>query len=112
MTSPSTRPWDITLLGATGFVGRLIAAYLARVAPATVRLRLAGRDRDKLERLSRELRRDVGVVVADVADAAALARVASETGLTSATASPSRARASSTAPTTSTSPASPPTSTT
>lgn len=80
MTNPSTaRPWDITLFGATGFVGRLIAHYLARRAPTSVRLRLAGRDRDKLERLGRELRREVGIAVADVDDAEALARVAGET---------------------------------
>lgn len=77
--APSTRPWDITLFGATGFVGRLIATYLAQRAPASVRLRLAGRDRDKLERLARELRREVGVAVADVDDPAGLARLAGET---------------------------------
>ncbi|MFH9419595.1 saccharopine dehydrogenase family protein [Streptomyces sp. NPDC017529] len=49
------RPHDLVLFGATGFVGRLTAAYLARHAPAGCRWALAGRDRAKLERLREEL---------------------------------------------------------
>lgn len=80
MTPPtSDRPWDVTLFGATGFVGRLIAAYLAQRAPASLRLRLAGRDSEKLARIAHELRRDVGVAVADVADPGALADLAGST---------------------------------
>jgi short subunit dehydrogenase-like uncharacterized protein len=40
---------DLVVLGATGFVGRLLAAYLAKHAPAGVRIALAGRSRDRLE---------------------------------------------------------------
>jgi short subunit dehydrogenase-like uncharacterized protein len=73
------KKWDLTVFGATGFVGRLIAAYLAQHAPAEVRLAIAGRTRAKLETLAAELRRDVGIVVADVDDPSSLARMAAET---------------------------------
>lgn len=68
----------MTLFGATGFVGRLIAAYLVRQAPAGVRLAFAGRDRERLERLRQEFRREIELVVADVADPASLARMAAQ----------------------------------
>lgn len=47
----SARDLDIVLLGATGFVGRLIAAHLIVTAPADVRLGFAGRSRSKLDAL-------------------------------------------------------------
>ena len=37
------REFDLVLVGATGFVGRLTAAHLAEHAPSTVRIALAGR---------------------------------------------------------------------
>lgn len=43
----SEREFDIVLYGATGFVGKLTAAYLAR-AGAGARIALAGRSQDKL----------------------------------------------------------------
>ena len=43
------REHDLVVLGATGFVGRLLAAYLAKHAPAGTRVALAGRSRDRLE---------------------------------------------------------------
>ncbi|MDC0718129.1 saccharopine dehydrogenase family protein [Nannocystis bainbridge] len=78
MTPPaaSARDWDITVFGATGFVGRLCAAYLAAHAPPEVRLAVAGRSRDKLAAVAAELGREVGIVVADTDDPAALARMA------------------------------------
>lgn len=49
------RPLDLVLYGATGFTGRLTAAYLARHAPAGVKVALAGRDAAKLDALRAEL---------------------------------------------------------
>lgn len=46
-TSP--RDHDLVIFGATGFVGELIAAYLATHAPAGLRVGLAGRSRTRLE---------------------------------------------------------------
>ena len=37
------RELDVVLFGATGFVGRLCAEYLARAAPSEARVGLAGR---------------------------------------------------------------------
>ena len=42
------RDIDIVVFGATGFVGRLVALYLAEHAPDGVRVALAGRTRSKL----------------------------------------------------------------
>jgi saccharopine dehydrogenase (NAD+, L-glutamate forming) len=43
------RPFEVALLGATGFTGGLVAEYLARHAPADLRWTLAGRNLGKLE---------------------------------------------------------------
>ena len=56
MTDMSTdREHDLVVLGATGFVGRLVAAYLARQAPAGLRVTLAGRSRGRLEGVRADL---------------------------------------------------------
>ncbi|MFM9497364.1 saccharopine dehydrogenase family protein [Streptomyces galilaeus] len=49
--SPRThsRPFDVALLGATGFTGTLTAEYLAAHLPPGARLALAGRNQAKLE---------------------------------------------------------------
>ncbi len=47
--------FDIVVLGATGFVGRLVAAHLAAHAPEGAEIALAGRDPGKLERVRRDL---------------------------------------------------------
>ncbi|MEV6794511.1 saccharopine dehydrogenase NADP-binding domain-containing protein [Streptomyces sp. NPDC051320] len=49
------RQYDIVLFGATGYVGRLVAEYLARNAPPGCRWALAGRDTAKLEALRERL---------------------------------------------------------
>ena len=45
------RSLDVVLFGATGFVGRLTAEYLARGAAGEARVGLAGRSRERLEAL-------------------------------------------------------------
>ncbi|MGL5862852.1 MAG: saccharopine dehydrogenase NADP-binding domain-containing protein, partial [Phycicoccus sp.] len=45
------REYDVVLVGATGFVGRLTARHLAEHAPAGVRVALAGRSRARLDAL-------------------------------------------------------------
>jgi short subunit dehydrogenase-like uncharacterized protein len=49
------REHDIILFGATGFVGRLCAAYLAEHAPHGMRIALAGRDHTRLEEVRNTL---------------------------------------------------------
>ncbi len=48
-TSDQQRDHDIVIFGATGFVGRLTAKYLADHGPGGVRVALAGRSRSRLE---------------------------------------------------------------
>lgn len=73
------RQFDLVLFGGTGFVGTLTAEYLAGAAPAGLRIALAGRSRDKLERLRATLperARGWGIVVADATEPRALAEAA------------------------------------
>jgi len=42
------RELDVVVFGATGFVGRLVAGYLAGHAPGGVRIGLAGRSGQRL----------------------------------------------------------------
>jgi len=78
-----SRTHDIAVFGATGFTGRLAAAYLlGRMRGREARLALAGRSRAKLEALRRALAveqpgaEDAGLVRADVGDADSLATLA------------------------------------
>ncbi|MDQ1662677.1 MAG: hypothetical protein QOJ68_2657, partial [Blastococcus sp.] len=76
------RTHDLVLFGATGFVGRLLAAYLAEHAPADLRIALAGRSRAKCEEVRAELpaaARDWPVLEADSGDPASLAALAAAT---------------------------------
>ncbi|MGB3828655.1 MAG: saccharopine dehydrogenase NADP-binding domain-containing protein [Ornithinimicrobium sp.] len=52
---PSDREFDLVLVGATGFVGRLTAAHLARSAPSQMRIALAARNLDTLTSVQRDL---------------------------------------------------------
>lgn len=47
--------FDIVLWGATGYTGQLVAEYLARNVDSSVRWAIAGRNREKLEKLRVEL---------------------------------------------------------
>ena len=55
MNDPADRELDVVVFGATGFVGRLVAGYLAGHAPDGVRIGLAGRSE---ERRARHVERD------------------------------------------------------
>ena len=92
MTSPAgTRTYDIVVYGATGFVGRLLAADLAQHAPEGTRIALAGRSLAKLEAVRAELpaaARDWPLVVADAADEHAVAELAASTTVVATTVGP------------------------
>ncbi|GAA1419052.1 saccharopine dehydrogenase family protein [Agrococcus citreus] len=65
------RDLDLTLFGATGFVGRLVAEHLAAAAPEGLRVALAGRSRERLEAVREGLgptAADWPLVIADSAD--------------------------------------------
>jgi short subunit dehydrogenase-like uncharacterized protein len=84
---------DIVVFGATGFVGRLVAGYLAGHAPPQIKIALAGRSREKLERVRQELGRpaqDWPLVVADAADAASLNAMCEDAKVIATTVGPYR----------------------
>ncbi|HMT91244.1 MAG TPA: saccharopine dehydrogenase NADP-binding domain-containing protein, partial [Dermatophilaceae bacterium] len=91
MTNRSDREFDIVLFGATGFVGRLTAAYLAEHAGPDVRIALAGRDRLRLEALRRQLPRGASewaIVEADATEPTTLAAIASRARVVATTVGP------------------------
>jgi len=79
---------DIVVFGATGFVGRLVARYLAEHAPASVTIGLAGRSPEKLQRTAAELGVDWPLVVADTSDETSLAAMASGARVVATTVGP------------------------
>ncbi len=89
MTAPrDDRPYDVVLLGATGFAGKLTADYLARSAPADTRWAIAGRNADKLAAVRDSLPGTADVVTADVTDEQSLRRLASQTRVLATTVGP------------------------
>lgn len=82
------RDLDLVVYGATGFVGRLTAEYLAEHAPDGVRIALAGRSQEKLERVERELGVDWPLITADSQDAEALRAMAESTRVVATTVGP------------------------
>jgi short subunit dehydrogenase-like uncharacterized protein len=87
----SSREHDLVVFGATGFVGRLLAGYLAEHAPAGTRVALAGRSHERLEAMRAELpgaARDWPVLVADAADEQAMDALAASTTAVATTVGP------------------------
>jgi short subunit dehydrogenase-like uncharacterized protein len=87
----SRREHDLVVFGATGFVGRLLSAYLAEHAPPGTRIALAGRSRERLEEVRAGLpggARDWPVVVADAADTDAVTALAASTTAVATTVGP------------------------
>lgn len=86
------RAHDVVVYGATGFVGKLTAAYLAKEASA-VRVALAGRNRAKLEELKSALgaaAADWPIIVADAADPTSVEALAASTKVVATTVGPYR----------------------
>ncbi len=75
------RDFDIVVFGATGFVGRLTAQYLAEHAPPGVRIALAGRSEVRLQEVRDAIPAATQwpLITADSADPASLATMASRT---------------------------------
>ncbi|GAB3854476.1 saccharopine dehydrogenase NADP-binding domain-containing protein [Nocardioides maradonensis] len=88
------RPYDLVLLGATGFTGGLTAEYLAGHLPSGARLALAGRNPAKLEAVRARLSEinpaleDIALLHADSTDASTLAAVAESTRVVITTVGP------------------------
>lgn len=92
VSSPSPdRDHDVVVFGATGFVGRLTAEYLAGAAPAGTRVALAGRSRRRLEETRAALgpqAADWPLVEADSLDPEAMAALAASTRVVATTVGP------------------------
>jgi short subunit dehydrogenase-like uncharacterized protein len=89
----SDRDLDVVVLGASGFVGRLVADYLADHAPDGMRIGLAGRSRERLADIRARLGGAAAawpLLVADVTDPASLAELARSTRVVATTAGPYR----------------------
>jgi short subunit dehydrogenase-like uncharacterized protein len=87
------REFDIVLFGATSFVGRLCAEYLARSAPPEVRIGLAGRSRERLGELQGSLggrAADWSLLIADTTDPVSLSELAASTRVLATTVGPYR----------------------
>jgi short subunit dehydrogenase-like uncharacterized protein len=87
------REFDIIVFGATGFVGKLTADYLARHAPDGVAIALAGRSQARLEGVRSEVGGRAGdwpLVIADSTDAAAMQSLAERARVVATTVGPYR----------------------
>jgi short subunit dehydrogenase-like uncharacterized protein len=85
------RELDVVVFGATGFVGKLVAEYLANASPEGVRIGLAGRSMQGLEAVRDRLGEAAAsweLLVADLTDAASLAALASKTRVLATSAGP------------------------
>ena len=86
--SETVRDYDIVVYGASGFVGVLVARYLAEHAPAGTRIALAGRSETRLAAVKAELGVDWPLEFADASDTGALARLAASTRVVITTVGP------------------------
>jgi saccharopine dehydrogenase (NAD+, L-glutamate forming) len=92
--SRSGRPYDVVLLGATGFTGGLTAERLASDGPDDLRWAIAGRDPAKLDRVREGLAglgkagAAVETIAADVTDATSLRELAEQTAVVATTVGP------------------------
>jgi short subunit dehydrogenase-like uncharacterized protein len=87
----ASRHLDVVVYGATGFVGRLTAEYLARHLPSGLTVGLAGRSRDKLDAVREALPPDAAewpLIIANADDPDSLAAMASETRVVITTVGP------------------------
>ena len=92
MANHAGKDIDVTVFGATGFTGRLVAEYLAQTYPAGsgVTWAMAGRNRDKLEAVREEIGApvDTTMLVADSADQASLEALAARSKVILSTVGP------------------------
>jgi len=86
----SARELDVVVFGATGFVGKLTAEYLARHAPDGVSVGLGGRSEAKLGQVKSELGVDWPLVVADSSDASSMKALAGRCRVVATTVGPYR----------------------
>jgi len=87
----SDRELDVVVYGATGFTGRLVAAYLAASAPPSLRWAIAGRNAAHLADVARDVKGDgpaPPVLIASADDRASLLAMATRTRVVLTTVGP------------------------
>jgi short subunit dehydrogenase-like uncharacterized protein len=87
------RELDVVVFGATGFVGRLVARYLAEHAPDGLRVGLAGRSLDRLTAVRAGLAASAAswpLIVADSDEPTSLSALAARTRVVATTVGPYR----------------------
>mmetsp|Transcript_20383 Transcript_20383/g.30036 ORF Transcript_20383/g.30036 Transcript_20383/m.30036 type:complete len:584 (+) Transcript_20383:58-1809(+) len=90
------RTYDVVLLGGTGFTGRLAAMYLAENYNKNIRWAIAGRSKDKLDKLLKELKgitgdsakHDIDVILVDTSKPSTLHALANDSRCVITTAGP------------------------
>jgi len=91
MLGMGNREFDVVVFGATGFVGKLTAQYLAEHAPAGTKIALAGRNETKLAATRAELpaaAHDWPLIIADSDSPASLDALAARTQVICTTVGP------------------------
>jgi short subunit dehydrogenase-like uncharacterized protein len=92
MAGPANRELDLVVYGASGYTGRLVAEYLARLPEADAGLHwaIAGRDGERLAQVRQEIGAPLTlpILVADAADPHALAALAARSRLVLSTVGP------------------------
>lgn len=89
--STPDREFDLVLFGASSFVGRLTAEYLAEAAPAGLKIALAGRSQEKLEKVRGGLPAPANewpIMLADSGDDESLSQMARSTRVVVTTVGP------------------------
>lgn len=75
----SERPFDVVVLGATGFTGGLVTEYLRQNPEVQGRFAIAGRNADKLARVCERIGLDVPTLSASIDDPSSLRAIAEQT---------------------------------
>ncbi|MDN5764057.1 MAG: saccharopine dehydrogenase NADP-binding domain-containing protein [Microlunatus sp.] len=91
MGETASREFDLVLVGATGFVGRLTARHLAEHASSGLRVGLAGRSADRLEKVRSSLPAAGStwpLITIDVLDDTAVANLAARSRVVASTVGP------------------------
>ncbi|MEO1334214.1 MAG: saccharopine dehydrogenase NADP-binding domain-containing protein, partial [Myxococcota bacterium] len=88
------RTYDIVIMGATGFTGRLVAEYLLERGPTSLRWAMAGRNEGKLSEVRTELAKlfpqaaEIPLITADSLDPDAMRSLAVQTKVVCTTVGP------------------------
>ena len=82
-----TKDYDIVIYGATGFTGKLCAKYLSENTN-DINWAIAGRNKEKLEDVKKELSLDVDIFIAESNDEKALDNITQNTKVVLSTAGP------------------------